>query len=100
MHNATRVVNSERIPAITGFFFLMIRRPPGSTLFPYTTLCRSAGASSTVTLVVSVNSPLVNGTVIHNNTYSIDSVETAPTAGTDETTSVTSARRLHMSKAD
>src|SRR5215204_6764400 len=29
------------------FFFLMIRRPPRSTLFPYTTLFRShAGASS------------------------------------------------------
>src|SRR3712207_8800085 len=25
------------------FFFLMIRRPPRSTLFPYTTLFRSAG---------------------------------------------------------
>src|SRR6267378_306529 len=25
-----------------GFFFLMIRRPPRSTLFPYTTLFRSA----------------------------------------------------------
>src|SRR5208337_5674429 len=24
------------------FFFLMIRRPPRSTLFPYTTLCRSS----------------------------------------------------------
>src|SRR6266571_8461325 len=27
---------------ITIFFFLMIRRPPRSTLFPYTTLFRSA----------------------------------------------------------
>src|SRR6266480_506927 len=27
---------------IQGFFFLMIRRPPRSTLFPYTTLSRSA----------------------------------------------------------
>src|SRR6266511_6076121 len=27
------------------FFFLMIRRPPRSTLFPYTTLFRSAGRS-------------------------------------------------------
>src|SRR5207249_10179915 len=27
------------------FFFLMIRRPPGSTLFPYTTLFRSHGSS-------------------------------------------------------
>src|SRR3712207_9462254 len=26
----------------TSFFFLMIRRPPRSTLFPYTTLFRSA----------------------------------------------------------
>src|SRR2546430_10170175 len=28
----------------TPVFFLMIRRPPRSTLFPYTTLFRSAGA--------------------------------------------------------
>src|SRR5258708_5745976 len=28
------------------FFFLMIRRPPRSTLFPYTTLCRSPAAGS------------------------------------------------------
>src|SRR3712207_8826624 len=27
------------------FFFLMIRRPPRSTLFPYTTLFRSLGSS-------------------------------------------------------
>src|SRR2546430_10391664 len=27
------------------FFFLMIRRPPRSTLFPYTTLFRSSGSS-------------------------------------------------------
>src|SRR3712207_7266008 len=29
------------------FFFLMIRRPPRSTLFPYTTLFRSASQSRT-----------------------------------------------------
>src|SRR3712207_6880793 len=29
------------IPVSTRFFFLMIRRPPRSTLFPYTTLFRS-----------------------------------------------------------
>src|SRR5947209_17608648 len=28
-------------PYFTSFFFLMIRRPPTSTLFPYTTLFRS-----------------------------------------------------------
>src|SRR5260370_41942067 len=30
------------LPLILPFFFLMIRRPPRSTLFPYTTLFRSA----------------------------------------------------------
>src|SRR3712207_9231340 len=30
------------------FFFLMIRRPPRSTLFPYTTLFRSRGRGSAV----------------------------------------------------
>src|SRR3989337_3882322 len=30
------------------FFFLMIRRPPRSTLFPYTTLFRSHAATTTV----------------------------------------------------
>src|SRR3712207_8113161 len=31
------------MPPVLFFFFLMIRRPPRSTLFPYTTLFRSAG---------------------------------------------------------
>src|SRR2546427_8449668 len=31
----------RRVYVITTFFFLMIRRPPRSTLFPYTTLFRS-----------------------------------------------------------
>src|SRR3712207_6983375 len=37
----------ESLPIESGevlFFFLMIRRPPRSTLFPYTTLFRSQGA--------------------------------------------------------
>src|SRR5258707_14533261 len=42
------------------FFFLMIRRPPRSTLFPYTTLFRS-GPKPLVggTLVPAVEAPLV-----------------------------------------
>src|SRR5256885_17194903 len=34
--------NSFTANSIATFFFLMIRRPPRSTLFPYTTLFRSA----------------------------------------------------------
>src|SRR2546421_6503317 len=33
------------------FFFLMIRRPPRSTLFPYTTLFRSAAVAGTMYLM-------------------------------------------------
>src|SRR3712207_7587682 len=35
-----------RGPIFFGFFFLMIRRPPRSTLFPYTTLFRSRTPSA------------------------------------------------------
>src|SRR2546422_7484623 len=35
-----------RVPVF--FFFLMIRRPPRSTLFPYTTLFRSRSATSPI----------------------------------------------------
>src|SRR2546426_8080702 len=34
------------LKAFSFFFFLMIRRPPRSTLFPYTTLFRSSGSPS------------------------------------------------------
>src|SRR5215510_13752849 len=39
------VYRANHLP-LTSFFFLMIRRPPRSTLFPYTTLFRSGRASS------------------------------------------------------
>src|SRR6266498_859534 len=42
----------EELKAFTAelyFFFLMIRRPPRSTLFPYTTLFRSIGPTSAAT---------------------------------------------------
>src|SRR2546429_7227681 len=35
------VSSRVQIPGVIFFFFLMIRRPPRSTLFPYTTLFRS-----------------------------------------------------------
>src|SRR2546430_13635025 len=39
------------------FFFLMIRRPPRSTLFPYTTLFRSDGTGKTEITPVSYQPP-------------------------------------------
>src|SRR2546422_1702923 len=46
------------------FFFLMIRRPPRSTLFPYTTLFRSVGLSSTTNTRTPVNMPSLGATVM------------------------------------
>src|SRR6266446_7460350 len=40
-----------------GRFFLMIRRPPRSTLFPYTTLFRSLGALRSMTIGSAVVAP-------------------------------------------
>src|SRR5256885_11026529 len=41
--NKKLYLSSECDRIIDKFFFLMIRRPPRSTLFPYTTLFRSTG---------------------------------------------------------
>src|SRR5439155_2215538 len=53
-----------------------------------------------VQLVVQVASPLANGSVITNATFSIDSNETAPVAGTAITTTVSSSPVLTLSKTD
>src|SRR2546428_164554 len=46
------------VPVAVQFFFLMIRRPPRSTLFPYTTLFRSAVTTKLPALLRCVVSPL------------------------------------------
>src|SRR5437660_5807425 len=46
MHNPGTIcmfVSYSNVSLATSLFLLMIRRPPRSTLFPYTTLFRSAG---------------------------------------------------------
>src|SRR3954462_10953721 len=43
-------------------FFLMIRRPPRSTLFPYTTLFRSAPAQASGCTLPTPGSPVVSAT--------------------------------------
>src|SRR2546430_11377794 len=47
---AWSVVGHPVAPCYLTFFFLMIRRPPRSTLFPYTTLFRSICSGLSVTL--------------------------------------------------
>src|SRR5256885_8314581 len=48
------------------FFFLMIRRPPRSTLFPYTTLFRSSGVA--LEIGVRVANKAAAGEVLVSNT--------------------------------
>src|SRR2546426_7025052 len=47
-----RTTSTSIFPSLSSrfFFFLMIRRPPRSTLFPYTTLFRSHGAADVVVM--------------------------------------------------
>src|SRR2546429_9325183 len=55
-------------PLLISFFFLMIRRPPRSTLFPYTTLFRSPehlGAVLAKMEQAGVPIEIVNKTTVH-----------------------------------
>src|SRR2546430_13212616 len=47
------------------FFFLMIRRPPRSTLFPYTTLFRSYGALRVLVATAPAGLPRINEIAIN-----------------------------------
>src|SRR5260221_714791 len=98
--NATDVSISDTIPAKTAF----VSATGGGTLaagvVTWNIGALAAGASTSVTLVVHVTSPLANGTVIHNSAYSIDSNETGATAGVDDTTTVNSSPTLNISKSD
>src|SRR5260370_18604562 len=61
-----------RSPCAYPFFFLMIRRPPRSTLFPYTTLFRSldsCGARSATTPVGSGSEKLKYGPAIRSEEH-------------------------------
>src|SRR5436305_12243291 len=55
----------QTLSAISFFFFLMIRRPPRSTLFPYTTLFRSA-LRRDLRLVESAYGPLFRAPIREN----------------------------------
>src|SRR5258708_38999012 len=50
------------------FFFLMIRRPPRSTLFPYTTLFRSRNKDATLQLMRSYLQPHGRLLIVEYNT--------------------------------
>src|SRR5258705_113875 len=90
--------------SLNNFFFLMIRRPPRSTLFPYTTLFRSQDTGDlTVTSFnlngatlqdAAGNSANLSGAVTNPaGTLQIDTL--APTGTSDVCTPVTYAGRIN-----
>src|SRR3712207_7974173 len=56
------------------FCFLMIRRPPRSTLFPYTTLFRSAQAGSQLPINLSVHQQHRGGAVLQHPPQPIERI--------------------------
>src|SRR5688572_31899380 len=54
---STYPAKSAQSALLSTIFFLMIRRPPRSTLFPYTTLFRSEVARRTGTTVLALHAP-------------------------------------------
>src|SRR5260221_6650283 len=52
--------DSRFVACYSLFFFLMIRRPPRSTLFPYTTLFRSSNSGGEISRATLLSSKLVS----------------------------------------
>src|SRR5207247_613263 len=98
--NASGVVIADTVPANTTFVSATAGGTLSAGVVTWNIGALSAGTSSSVQLVVQAASPLANGTVITNATYSIDSNETAPASGAAITTTVSSVPVLAISKTD
>src|SRR6266849_1397933 len=84
--------------ALVFIFFLMIRRPPRSTLFPYTTLFRSAAAAAREAKIPYVITPrgMLSETCLRQHHYGLKRAY----AGTFDRRTVEGACRLHFLNED
>src|SRR5258708_22153772 len=85
------------------FFFLMIRRPPRSTLFPYTTLFRSVVICCSGLLREKGSAPsgpaiaasaVIASSTVSENTDTQSSVRQAPTAPDRKSTRLNSSHQI------
>src|SRR5207247_1022612 len=97
---ATGLILSDTIPVNTTFVSATGGGSLSAGVVTWSIGSLAAGGSGSVTLMVGVASPLANGTVITDGTYSIGSVETAPVSGVATTTTVTSAPVLAVTATD
>ncbi|HYV20457.1 MAG TPA: fibronectin type III domain-containing protein [Verrucomicrobiae bacterium] len=98
--DATSLVVTDTVPANTTFVSATGGGTESGGVVTWTAPTLAAGASGSAQLVVRVTSPLANGTVLTNSTYSADCAETAKVNGAAVTTTVTSAPVLTVSATD
>src|SRR5574341_1172494 len=60
-------VDRHQAPGALPFFFLMIRRPPRSTLFPYTTLFRSTLGETFAATVLALLAGIPGGYLLYRS---------------------------------
>ena len=97
---ASAVVITDAVPANTAF----VSATAGGTLaggtVTWTPGSLAAGATGSVQMIVRVNSPLANGTIITNGGAGIDSAETTAATAAAATTTVNALPVLSISKTD
>jgi uncharacterized repeat protein (TIGR01451 family) len=98
--SATGVVLSDTLPANTSYVSSTGGGALSSGTVTWSVASLSAGASGSVQLVVKVASPLANGTLITNGTFSVGSAQTNPVNGSPITTTVTSTPTMTLSVTD
>src|SRR3712207_7523529 len=68
------------IPLVVLFFFLMIRRPPRSTLFPYTTLFRSARSAAEIPVVTPSRASIDTVNAVSNGDSFLAAISSSPSS--------------------
>ncbi len=97
---ATGVVLTDVVPVNTTFVSATGGGTQAAGTVTWTIGTLAAGASGSAQLVVRVNSPLANGTVLTNAAAGIDSVETPSIGAGTVTTTVSAMPILSISKTD
>jgi uncharacterized repeat protein (TIGR01451 family) len=98
--DATGVVLSDGVPINTTFVSATLGGTLSGSTVSWSVGSLAADESGSVQMTVLVDSPLPNGTTITNDSYSIDSNETAPVNGAAISTTVTSMPLLSISNSD
>ena len=98
--DATGVVITDTVPANTSFVSATAGGTPGGNIVSWAIGNLASGAAGSVQIVVQVDSPLADGTIITNDISAVAANETAPMAAAGITTTVTSTPVLSITPSD